>query len=100
MLDPILHQGKGRARQSRAARRFWSKKIRAKLICRQEPWIKFRGDFEQRSEQTEISGAAVMVIAEILHGASPINIGQQSRVAEAHTTQRFRRAQIQSFLRN
>ena len=40
-----------------------------------------------------------MLFPEILHGASPVNVGQQPGIAEAHSPQRFGRAHVKRLLR-
>ncbi|MFI5104936.1 MAG: DMT family transporter, partial [Terriglobales bacterium] len=44
-------------------------------------------------------GALVMLESEILHGAGPVNIGQQAGVAQAHPLQRFGRTEVENFLK-
>ena len=40
------------------------------------------GDLEQRGEQCVVLRVGVMLAAKILHGASPIDIGQQAVVTQ------------------
>ena len=99
MLDSVFHERERRSRQARAAGRFRSQKVGPKLVRWQKSWIQFRRDFQQRRQQAEIAGTTVMPFPEILHRARPVNVGQQTGVAEAHPPQHPGRAHIKRFLR-
>ncbi len=55
-------------------------------------------DFEQRSQQIKMLGAAVEFVSEILDGASPVHIGEQPIVSQAHALKQRGRGDIKYLL--
>ena len=99
ILNAVLDQLNRALGLSSAVRRFWGEEAGAKLVSNHEMWIEVCGDFKKRRQQVVTGGEVVMPVAEILHGARPINTGHQTVVSEAGALDYFRRTEEQDFIK-
>src|ERR1700688_3822707 len=98
ILNTVLHQLDRALGLSRTVGRFGCQETAAKFIGDHEMRIQLSRDFEKGRQQIVTSGAESMPVAEVLHGARPINAGQQTVVTETGTLNYLRRVKEQDFV--
>src|SRR5438045_4039806 len=84
-LDTTFHQLHGQIGTTRTLRRLLGKKDRTEFIGRLEFRIEGDRDIQERGQHVIFTAASDAMISEILDGACPVNIGEKSAVAEAHS---------------
>src|SRR6185369_2832357 len=98
LLDPLLHKLRGCLGVSSALRRLLGQEDRPKFIGHDQLGVQGCGDLQERVEQLKLFRFQVMLTAEILHDASPVDIGQQTAVTKAEVLHRICRRNVQHLL--
>src|SRR3954466_1472658 len=72
--------------------------VGSELICDHQMWIQIRRNLQQRRQQAVVPRQHVVLVSEILYGSGPVEIRQQSFIAQTESFHRFRRSDVKNFL--
>src|SRR5580658_4551714 len=98
VLNAIFHQLNRALGLAGAVRWLGRKKAGSKFVCDQQMRIQMSGNFKQRRQQVVAGREGMMPRAKVLHGASPVNTGQQTVITETGALDHLRRTQEENFI--
>src|SRR5258708_19207647 len=84
VANPELGQRNGTLRFAGSVGRLGSDKITGELERWKQMRIELGCNFQQRGQQVQVGGIVEMLVSEILDGARPVQVGDHSRVSQAH----------------
>src|SRR5579862_2643837 len=82
LLDAILHQLDGPLRFSGPVRRLRREKAGTEFVGNEKMRIQVSRDFQKRRQKIVACREVVVAVAEVLHGAGPVDAGGQAVIAE------------------
>src|SRR5882724_70624 len=83
-IDAALYKPNRQVWAASTLRRLLRKKNRAEPVSRLEFGIEGHGYIQERIQQVVLFRAGEMMVAEILYGPQPVQVGQQAAITEAH----------------
>src|SRR5258708_36782028 len=96
--DTFLQQVYGLTRLSGALRRFLRQEKRSVVVGDQQIGVEIGGDVQQGIEQIVVDIFDDVFFAEILHRPGPVDVRQQTAVAQTHTLQGPARGDVENVL--